>query len=151
MKTIVILDNIYSADMIKDYEYLKQNLNMKKFNLISPLMFATKGNEYTYNTDNFIVRLISSAISIGNMYNEFNTIKSITDQNKTTIYFGMAHQNIKAEKILVVNKVALDAQEFLLDKYLQESSVKFNYIKSTESDTTFNKIEDAVVWLNDLQ
>jgi hypothetical protein len=63
----------------------------------------------------------------------------------------MAHQNIKAEKILVVNKVALDAQEFLLDKYLQESSVKFNYIKSTESDTTFNKIEDAVVWLNDLQ
>ena len=39
MKTILLLNNIFSADMIKDFDYLRNNLDMKKFNLISPLIF----------------------------------------------------------------------------------------------------------------
>jgi hypothetical protein len=149
MKTIVVLDNIFSADMIKDFDYLKKKLNMEKYNIISPLMFMKKDDKY--NMDNFTIRLIASSISLGNMYNEFGTIKAIAKENKTTIYFGMAHQNVKRDQVVVINLPALDSQEFLLDAYLKESNVTFNYIKSGEANLTFNKIEDLVVWLNDLQ
>ena len=149
MKTIVVLDNIFSADMVKDFDYLKKNLNMKKYNVISPLMFMVKDGKY--NLENFTIRLIASSISLGNMYNEFGTIKSITDQNKITIYFGMSHTNVKANEIYVINKIALDAQEALLDSYLKESNVKFNYIKSNQAGKDFTNVEKLVEFLNDLQ
>jgi hypothetical protein len=149
MNTIVVLDNIFSADMVKDFDYLKKNLNMKKYNVISPLMFMVKDGKY--NLENFTIRLIASSISLGNMYNEFGTIKSITDQNKITIYFGMAHTNVKANEIYVINKIALDAQEALLDSYLKESSVRFNYIKSNQAKKDFTNVEQLVEFLNDLQ
>lgn len=149
MKTIVVLDNIYSADIIKDFDYLKRNLNMQKFNIVSPLMFMSKEGKYDMN--NFTIRLMATAISIGNMYNDFGTINAIAKADKTTVYFGMAHQNVKREKVVAINPVALDVQENLLDKYLKESGVTFNYIKSGESVLNFNKIEELVVWLNDLQ
>jgi hypothetical protein len=98
-----------------------------------------------------LIKMIASAISLGNMYNEFGTIKSIVEKNKTTIYYGMAHKNIKADKIFVVNPIALDAQEFLLDKYLQESNITFNYIKSNEAEKSFSKIEEALEFIHDLQ
>jgi hypothetical protein len=148
MKTIVVLDNIFSADMIKDYEYIKENLNMKKYNLISPLMFMSKNGGY--NLDNFTVRLMSSAISLGNMYNEFETIKSIADAKKTTIYFGMAHTNVKADKIYVINKTALETQEFLLDKYLKESQVRFNYIGSGIAQKEFSDVKEFLEFINGL-
>jgi len=146
MKTILVLDNIFSGDMIKDYDYLKRNLDMKKYNLISPLLFMSKDGKY--DIENFTVKLISSAIAIGNMYNTFGTISTITDKNKPIIYFGMAHQNVKADTTLVVNKVALDTQEFLLDKYLTEAKVTFPFIKSSEAEKEFQNIEELVVYLN---
>ena len=148
MKTIVVLDNIFSADMVKDFDYLKKNLDMKKYNIISPLMFMVKDGKY--NLENFTVRLIASSISLGNMYNEFGTIKSITDQNKTTIYFGMSHTNVKANEIYVINKIALDAQEALLDNYLKESKVTFNYIKSNQAKKDFTDVKQLVEFLNAL-
>jgi hypothetical protein len=135
--------------MIKDFDYLKKNLDIKKYNIISPLMFMVKDGKY--NLENFTIRLIASSISLGNMYNEFGTIKSIVDQNKITIYFGMAHTNVKANEIYVINKIALDTQEFLLDKYLNESSVRFNYIKSNQAKKDFTNVEQLVEFLNDLQ
>jgi hypothetical protein len=149
MRTIVLLNSIYSADLIAGFDYLKKNLDMKKFNIISPLMFMEKNLKY--DTDNFTVRLIASAISLGNMYNEFGTIKSIADENKITIYYGLAHIHVKKEKVITINLPALDTQEFLLDKYLKEANITFNYVKSGESNLNFNKIEDFMVWLNDLQ
>jgi len=149
MKTILVLDNIFSADMIKDFDYLKKNLNMNKFNVISPLMFMAKNGKY--NLENFTIRLIASSISLGNMYNEFGTIKSIADQNKTTIYFGMAHTNVKTSEIYVINKTALDTQESLLDEYLKESNVRFSYIKSNQAKKDFTNVEQLVEFLNDLQ
>jgi hypothetical protein len=147
MKTIVILDNLFGPDMIKSFNYLKDNLNMKKYNLISPLMFMK-----IQDKDNqLLVKMMASAISLGNMYNEFGTIKSIAQENKITIYYGIAHKNIKADKILVVNPVALDAQEFLLDKYIKESNVTFNYIKSNQAEKSFSKIEEALEFIHDLQ
>jgi hypothetical protein len=150
MKTIVVLDNIFFADMVKDYNYIKENLNMKKFNLISPIMFMIK-EDGKYNLDNFTIKLIASAISLGNMYNEFGTIKAIANKNKTTIYFGMAHTNVKANEIYVINKIVLDTQENLLDKYLQESKVMFNYIKSDTAQKEFKDVKELVEFLNDLQ
>jgi hypothetical protein len=149
MKTIVVLDNIFSADIVKDFEFLKKNLNINKFNIISPLMFILKDGKY--NLENFTIRLIASSISLGNMYNDFGTIKSIIDQNKTTIYFGMAHTNVKADEIYVINKISLDTQESLLDNYLKESNVKFNYIKSSQAKKDFSNVEKLVEFLNDLQ
>jgi len=149
MNTIVVLDNIFSADMVKDFDYLKKNLDMKKYNVISPLMFILKDGKY--NLENFTIRLIASSISLGNMYNEFGTIKSIADQNKTTIYFGMAHTNVKANEIYVINKISLDTQEFLLDKYLKESNIRFNYVKSNQAQKDFADVEKLVEFLNDLQ
>jgi len=149
MKTIVVLDNIFSADIVKDFDFLKKNLNMNKFNIISPLMFIVKDGKY--NLENFNIRLIASSISLGNMYNEFGTIKSIADQNKTTIYFGMAHTNVKANEIYVVNKISLDTQESLLDNYLKESNIRFNYIKSNQAQKDFADVEKLVEFLNDLQ
>jgi hypothetical protein len=149
MKTITVLDNIFSADMIKDFDYLKRNLNMTKYNIISPLMFIVKDGKY--NLENFTIRLIASAISLGNMYNDFGTIKSITDQNKITIYFGMAHINVKSNSIYVINKIALDTQEALLDHYLEKSNVRFNYIKSNQAEKAFSNVEELVEFLNDLQ
>jgi hypothetical protein len=149
MKTIVVLDNIFSADIIKDFDYLKRNINMKKYNIISPLMFIIKDDKY--NLENFTLRLIASSISLGNMYNEFGTIKSITDQNKVTIYFGMAHTNVKANEVYVINKTVLDVQEFLLNNYLKESNVTFNYIKSNQAKKDFTNVEQLVEFLNDLQ
>jgi hypothetical protein len=148
MKTYVILDNIFSADLIKDFFYVQDNLNMKKYNFISPLTFLE--NNGKFEQENFTIRLMGGAISIGNMYNEFKTIESIVDKNKITIYFGMAHTNVKADKVLVVNKVALDTQEALLDSYIKEAGVRFNYIKSSEADENFNTIEEAVTFLNGL-
>jgi hypothetical protein len=148
MKTYVILDNIFSADLIKDFFYVQDNLDMKKYNFISPLTFLQKDGKF--EQENFTVRLMGGAISIGNMYNEFKTIETIVDKNKITIYFGMAHANVKADKILVVNKVALDTQEALLDSYIKEAGVRFNYIKSSQADETFNTIEEAVTFLNGL-
>jgi hypothetical protein len=148
MKTIVVLDNIFSADMVKDFDYLKKNLDMKKYNVISPLMFMVKDGKY--NLENFTVRLIASSISLGNMYNEFGTIKSIIDQNKTTIYFGMSHTNVKSTEIYVINKIALDAQEALLDSYLKESKVTFNYIKSNQAKKDFTDVKQLVEFLNAL-
>ena len=149
MNTIVVLDNIFSADMVKDFDYLKKNLDMKKYNVISPLMFILKDGKY--NLENFTIRLIASSISLGNMYNEFGTIKSIADQNKTTIYFGMAHTNVKANEIYVINKISLDTQEFLLDNYLKESNIRFNYVKSNQAQKDFADVEKLVEFLNDLQ
>jgi hypothetical protein len=148
MKTIVLLNNIFSADMIKDFDYLKKNLDMKKFNIISPLTFMKKQDKY--ETKDFTLKLIASAISLGNMYNEFGTIKSIVNENKITIYYGMAHTNIKVNKILVVNPTTLDVQENLLDLYLKESNVRFPYIKSAQAKEQFKNIEEAVVYLNAL-
>jgi hypothetical protein len=148
MKTYVILDNIFSADLIKDFFYVQDNLNMKKYNFISPLTFLE--NNGKFEQENFTIHLMGGAISIGNMYNEFKTIESIVDKNKITIYFGMAHTNVKADKVLVVNKVALDTQEALLDSYIKEAGVRFNYIKSSEADENFNTIEEAVTFLNGL-
>jgi hypothetical protein len=147
MKTIVILDNLFGPDMIKSFIYLRDTLNMKKYNLISPLTFMKVENK----DNQLLIKMIASAISLGNMYNEFGTIKSIVEKNKTTIYYGMAHKNIKADKIFVVNPIALDAQEFLLDKYLQESNITFNYIKSNEAEKSFSKIEEALEFIHDLQ
>ena len=149
MNTIVVLDNIFSADMVKDFDYLKKNLDMKKYNVISPLMFILKDGKY--NLENFTIRLIASSISLGNMYNDFGTIKSIANQNKTTIYFGMAHTNVKASEIYVINKITLDTQESLLDQYLKESNVRFNYIKSNQAKKDFTNVEKLVEFLNDLQ
>jgi hypothetical protein len=146
MKTILVLNNIFSADMIKDFDYIKRNLDMTKYSLISPLSFMSKDGKY--DTENFTVKLISSAIAIGNMYNSFGTISTIIDKNKTVIYFGIAHQNVKADSIFVVNKVTLDTQEFLLDKYLTEAKVRFPFIKSSEAEKEFNNIEELVVHLN---
>jgi IMP cyclohydrolase len=148
MKTIVLLNNIFSGDLIKDYEYLKQNLDMSKFNLVSPLMFMAKDGKY--DTDNFTVRLIAASISLGNMYNEFGTIKAIAGANKTTIYYGLAHSNVKKDMVLVVKSAALDTQEYLLDTYLKEASVSFNYIKSSEAKNTFESIEQALEFIHAL-
>jgi hypothetical protein len=148
MKTIVILDNIFSADLVKDFDFLKKNLNMSKFNIVSPLMFMAKNGKY--NMDNFTVRLIASAISLGNMYNEFGTIKAIADADKTTIYFGISHINVKADEIYVINKTTLDLQETLLDTYLKESNIRFNYIKSNQAKKDFTNVEQLVEFLNAL-
>lgn len=148
MKTILVLDNIFSADMIKDFDYLKRNLDMTKYSIISPLTFMSKDGKY--DTENFTVKLISSAIAIGNMYNSFGTISTITSKNKPVVYFGMAHQNVKANNTFVINKVALDTQEFLLDKYLTEAKVTFPFIKSSEAEKDFKNIEELVVYLNGL-
>jgi hypothetical protein len=148
MKTIVLLNNIFSGDLIKDYEYLKENLDMSKFNLISPLMFMAKDGKY--DTDNFTVRLIAASISLGNMYNEFGTIKAIIEANKTTIYYGLAHSNVKKDMVLVVKATALDTQEYLLDTYLKEANVSFNYIKSSEAANTFEGIEQALEFIHAL-
>lgn len=146
MKTILVLDNIFSADMIKDYDYIKEHLDMSKYNLVSPLMFMVKDNKY--DTENFTVKLISSSIALGNMYNSFGTISTIAGKNKTTIYFGMAHTNVQAEKVFVVNRVALDAQEFLLEKYLREVKITFPFITSNRGEKDFKNIEELVVYLN---
>jgi hypothetical protein len=148
MKTYVILDNIFSADLIKDFFYVQDNLDMKKYNFISPLTFLQKDGKF--EQENFTVRLMGGAISIGNMYNEFKTIEHIVNKNKITIYFGMAHQNVKPEKVLAVNKIALDTQEALIDNYIKEAGVTFNYIKSNEAHETFDTIEQAVTFLNGL-
>lgn len=148
MKTIVLLNNIFSADMIKDFDYLKKNLDMKKFNIISPLTFMRSGDKY--NTKDFTVRLMSGAIALGNMYNEFGTIKSIIKEDKTVIYYGMAHTNVKANEIFVANKVALDTQEALLDSYIKEAGITFKYIKSNQAEKSFKDIQEAVVYLNAL-
>jgi hypothetical protein len=148
MKTIVLLNNIFSGDMIKDFDYLKKNLDMKKFNIISPLTFMKKDDKY--DVKDFTLKLIATAISLGNMYNDFGTIKSIADQNKITIYYGMAHTNVKANQIFVINATALDTQENLLDLYLKESNVRFPYFKSSQAEKQFKNIEEMVVFLNDL-
>jgi hypothetical protein len=147
MKTIVILDNLFGPDMFQSFNYLKDNLNMKKYNLISPMTFMKDPQVM----DKFMIKNIASAISLGNMYNEFGTIKAITDQNKTTIYYGLAHNNIKANQIFIVNEVVVDTQENLLDKYLNETGVRFDYIKSSRAEKSFKDIKDLVVFLNDLQ
>ena len=146
MKTIVLLNNIFSADMIKDFDYLKKNLDMKKFNIVSPLTFMGKNQKY--DTENFTVKLISSAISLGNMYNEFNTIESVVGKDKIVIYYGMAHTNVKANQIIVADKIKLDAQEALLDSYIKEAGIRFTYLKSNQSDKEFKNIQEAVVFLN---
>ena len=146
MNTIVLLNNIFSADMIKDFDYLKKNLDMKKFNIVSPLTFM--GKNLKYDTENFTVKLISSAISLGNMYNEFNTIESVVGKDKIVIYYGMAHTNVKANQIIVADKIKLDAQEALLDSYIKEAGIRFTYLKSNQSDKEFKNIQEAVVYLN---
>lgn len=146
MKTIVILDNLFGSDMFQSFNYVKDNLNMKKYNLISPIMFMKD----PHLLDKFMIKNIASAISLGNMYNEFGTIKAITDQNKTTIYYGLAHTNVKANEIIVVNQIVLDTQESYLDKYLIESKIRFDYIKSFRAEKSFKDTKDLVVYLNDL-
>ena len=148
MKTIVLLNNIFSADMIKDFDYLKNNLDMKKFNIISPLTFMGKNQKY--DTENFTIKLINSAISLGNMYNEFNTIESVVGKNKIAVYYGMAHTNVKSNQIIVVDKIKLDAQEALLDSYIKEAGIRFTYLKSGQAEQNFKNIEEAVVYLNAL-
>jgi hypothetical protein len=149
MKTIVVLDNMFAGDLLQDFTYLKENLNMEKYNLISPVMFMTKDNKY--DTKDFTLKILASAISLGNMYNEFNTIESIVNKNKITIYFGPAHRNVKYQSVFVINPIALDAQEFLMDNYLKEANYRIDYIKSKEADKTFTNVKDLVVFLNDLQ
>lgn len=148
METIVLLNNIYYGDMIKDFDYLKRNLDMQKFNIVSPLTFMRKGDKY--DTENFTIKLMKSAISLGNMYNQFGTIETIAGKNKITIYYGMAHTNVKANKIFVINPVVLDVQENLLDKYLKEGNYTFPYLKSFQAEQKFKNIEEAVVYLNAL-
>lgn len=148
MKTIVLLNNIFSADMIKDFDYLKRNLDMTKFNIISPLTFMRKNDKY--DTQDFTVKLITSAISLGNMYNQFGTIESVAGKNKTIIYYGMAHTNVKADKIFAVKPAVLDVQENLLDLYLKEGKITFPYLKSGQAEQNFKNIEEAVVYLNAL-
>ena len=148
MKTILLLNNIFSADMIKDFDYLKSNLDMKKFNLISPIMFMVKDNKY--DDKDFTLKIIASAISLGNMYNDFGTIKSITQQDKITIYYGLAHLNVKYDDVYCINKIALDAQEFFMDDFLKKNEIKFDYIHSAKSSKDFNNMSEAVVYLNAL-
>lgn len=146
MKTIVVLDNLFGPDMFQSFTYLKDNLNMKKYNLISPMMFMKD----PHLVDKFIIKTISSAISLGNMYNDFGTIGALAKDNKITIYYGMAHVNVKANQVFIVNDIVLDTQENLLDKYLKESGVTFNYIKSDKAEKSFKNIKELVVFLNDL-
>lgn len=146
MKTIVVLDNAFGPDMFQSFTYLKDNLNMKKYNLVSPMMFIKE----PHIMDKFIIKNIASAISLGNMYNEFGTIKSIANQDKTTIYYGIAHTNIKANKVFVINEVVVDTQENLLDKYIKETGITFSYIKSDRAEKSFKDVKELVVFLNDL-
>lgn len=148
MKTIIVLDNLFASDMIADYEYLRKNLDMNKYNLISPLMFSQRKNPY--DDKDFATRVIASAIGLGEMYYELGNIKSIVEQNKTTIYFGMAQTKIPAEDVYVVNPVVLDAQEALIDNYLKEAKIDFNYIKSSRASKSFSNINELVEFLNDL-
>jgi hypothetical protein len=149
MKTIIVLNNIFAADMIKDFEYLKEHLDMKKYNLVSALMFTTKENNY--DTKEFTLKLIGSAISLGNMYNEFNTIQAIASKNKTTIYYGLAHLNVKYDEVYCVNKVVLDTQEAFIDDFLKKNQIRFDYIHSAKSIKDFKNIEEFVGFINDLQ
>jgi len=137
---------MFGPDMIKSFNYLKENLNMKKYNLVSPLMFM----KLEENDNQILIKMIGAAISFGNMYNEFGTIKAIANANKTTIYYGLAHNNVKAEKVFAVNPITLDAQEFLLDQYIKESGINFNYIKSNQAENSFDTIEKTLEYLNDL-
>lgn len=148
MNTIVLLNNIFSADMITDFDYLKKNLDMTKFNIISPLTFMRNGDKY--ETKDFTVRLMSGAISLSNMYNEFSTISSLVKKDKTIIYYGMTHANVKASQIFVINKAALDTQETLLDLYIKEAGITFKYIKSNQAEKSFKDIQEAVVFFNAL-
>jgi hypothetical protein len=148
MKTIVLLNNIFSADMIKDFDYLKRNLDMKKFNIVSPLTFMRKDDKY--DTKDFTIKLITSAISLGNMYNQFGTIETIAGKDKLVIYYGMAHTNVKADKIFAVKPTILDVQENLLDLYLKEGKITFPYLKSGQAEKSYKNIEEAVVYLNAL-
>lgn len=146
MKTIVVLDNLFGPDMYQSFEYLKANLNMKKYNLISPMMFIKD----SHLMDKFIIKNIASAISIGNMYNDFGTINALANDKKTTIYYGIAHSNIKASEIYIINDNVVNTQESLLDSYLKETGVTFNYIKSDRAEKSFKDIKELVVYLNDL-
>lgn len=148
MKTIVVLNSIFSGDIIKDFDYLKRNLDMKKFNIVSPLMFMKDKDKY--DTKDFTVKLMRSAISLGNMYNEFGTIKSITGEKKVVVYYGMAHTNVKADEIFAIKPITLDTQENLLDKYIEQGGIRFTYIKSNQAQKSFKDIEEAVVYLNAL-
>lgn len=148
MKTILILNNIFSADMIKDFDYLQQHLDMKKFNLISPIMFTIKDSKY--DTEEFTLKLIGSSISLGNMYNEFGTINSIAKQNKTTIYYGLAHINVKYDEVYCINKIALDTQEAFLDDFLKQNQITFHYVHSAKSTKDFKNIQEFVEFINDL-
>ena len=82
------------------------------------------------------------------MYNEFNTIESVVGKDKIVIYYGMAHTNVKANQIIVADKIKLDAQEALLDSYIKEAGIRFTYLKSNQSDKEFKNIQEAVVFLN---
>jgi hypothetical protein len=62
----------------------------------------------------------------------------------------MSHTNVKANEIYVINKIALDAQEALLDSYLKESKVTFNYIKSNQAKKDFTDVKQLVEFLNAL-
>jgi hypothetical protein len=149
MKTILVLNNIFAADMIKDFDYLKEKLDMKKFNLVSPLMFTAKDNKY--DTKDFTLKLIASAISLGNMYNQFNTIEAIANKNKTTVYYGLAHLNVKYDEVYCINKVVLDTQEAFIDDFLKNNKITFDYIHSAKSTKDFKNIEEFVEFINDLQ
>jgi hypothetical protein len=148
MKTIVVVANMFPGDMVKDYDYLKENLDMKKYNLISPIMFMVKDNKY--DIKDFSLKLIASAISLGSMYNEFKTIESIVKPNKTTIYFGPAHLNVPYEKVYCINKVVVDTQEAFIDDFLKKNQITFNYTHSAKSSQDFKTMQEFVEFINAL-
>jgi hypothetical protein len=62
----------------------------------------------------------------------------------------MSHTNVEATEIYLINKIALDTQEALLDSYLKESKIMFNYIKSNQAKKDFTDVKQLVEFLNAL-
>jgi hypothetical protein len=150
MKTILVLDNIFSSDMILDFDYLKKNLDMKKYNFISPLMFFPSEENNPYETKDFPIKLLASTLALCSSYKELNEAALELKEQKPIVYFGPANTNISPQNIYTVKPAVLDAQEFLLDKYINQAGVKFDYIKSSAATKTFQTINELVEFLNDL-
>lgn len=146
MKTIIVLANLFSGDMLKDYDYLKENLDMSKYNLVSPASFLVEDNKY--NADDFVFKIIANGINLSKAFNE---VAAIANNNKTNIYYGFATDEIKRNNIYVVNKNVVNTQESFLKELFLRGSLKLNYIISDMADKEFDTIEDLVRNLNEVQ
>ena len=145
MKTIVVLANLFSGDMLKDYDFLKENLDMSKYNIISPANFLVEDNKY--NTDDFVFKIIANGINLSKAYNE---VLAIANNNKTTIYYGFATTEMKIDEIYVVNKNVVSTQEAFLKELFLRGSLKINYITSNLAKKEFDTIENLVRHLNEV-